>query len=265
MIRYYFRLHRQVAAAAAATTTTTTTTRQRRGFGRHAGVVRTTAIAFLASFGGICSNNSSGSRVGAFALLLPRTTTSFAPASTAPTFVVARRSYRPVTAGAAPSNLSVSNAATLVTSPLPVLPTAAATRLMMSSSKSDPGTAKPGVASPDELRDFVAKAGDDLLVVDLRNADADAEPGDQKSFKVAGLPGPGYRPRAVNLVWDRESKSMPLPDPDVADKDTPIITHCGGGGRGQLGKEYLEARGYTNVLNGGGPKETECWAVFGDK
>ena len=57
---------------------------------------------------------------------------------------------------------------------------------------------------------------------------------------------------------------MPLP-PDSVPKDAPMITHCGGGGRGQLAKEYLEKNGYTNVLNGGGPKETECWAEFGSK
>ena len=48
-------------------------------------------------------------------------------------------------------------------------------------------------------------------------------------------------------------------------KDTPIITYCGGGGRGQKANDYLESKGYTNVLNGGGPKETDCWAEYGDK
>jgi rhodanese-related sulfurtransferase len=55
-----------------------------------------------------------------------------------------------------------------------------------------------------------------------------------------------------------------MPLPNVMDKDTPIITHCGGGGRGQKAKEYLEANGFTNVLNGGGPKETDCWNEFGN-
>jgi len=66
----------------------------------------------------------------------------------------------------------------------------------------------------------------------------------------------------VNLIYDRESSSLPLPD---VDKDTYIITHCGGGGRGQLAKDFLMAKGFTNVINGGGPKETECWNEFGDK
>lgn len=71
-----------------------------------------------------------------------------------------------------------------------------------------------------------------------------------------------FRPQAVSLIYDRASESMPLPD---VPKDTPIITHCGGGGRGQKAKDYLEANGFTNVLNGGGPKETECWNEFGKK
>jgi len=139
----------------------------------------------------------------------------------------------------------------LVSSPKPVtLPT---TRFM---------TRKAGVSSPEELRAFVDRAGDRLMVVDVRNPDASVEPGDQKSFAVAGLPTASYRPKAVHLIWSRETNSMPLPE---ADKDTPIITHCGGGGRGQLAKDYLLQNGFSNVLNGGGPKETDCWAEFGDK
>lgn len=66
----------------------------------------------------------------------------------------------------------------------------------------------------------------DLCEVDVRNPDASKEPGDQKSLAVAGLPSDNFRPQAVSLVYDRESGSMPLPQ---VDKDTPIITHCGGG------------------------------------
>jgi rhodanese-related sulfurtransferase len=121
---------------------------------------------------------------------------------------------------------------------------------------------KEGVASPEELKEFVEAAGEGLLVVDLRNPNVEQEPGDAKSLAVAGLPGEGYRPRAVHLKWDRDRSSMPLPDAGIP-KDTPIITHCGGGGRGQLAKEFLEEHGFTNVLNGGGPKEKECWETFG--
>ena len=124
---------------------------------------------------------------------------------------------------------------------------------------------KAGVASPEELRDFVEKAGDSLLVVDVRNPDASVEPGDQKSLAVAGLPGDGdgFRPLAKHWIWDRNADTMEF-DASLP-KDTPIITHCGGGGRGQKAKDFLEKQGFTNVLNGGGPKETECWNVFGNK
>ena len=121
---------------------------------------------------------------------------------------------------------------------------------------------KAGVASPEELRAFVARAGSELLVLDVRNPDASAEPGDQTSLAVAALPSGTYRPMAQNLIFDQDAQAMPLPD---VDRETPIIAHCGGGGRGQKAKEYLMANGFTNVLNGGGPKETECWAEFGDK
>lgn len=127
-----------------------------------------------------------------------------------------------------------------------------------------PEPRKAGVASPSELKDFVSAAGAALLVVDARHPDAQVEPGDVKSLAVAGFPdaATAYRPQAVNLPWNRDSKGMELP---AADKDTPIITHCGGGGRGQKAKDYLEKNGFTKVLNGGGPKETDCWAEFGAK
>jgi rhodanese-related sulfurtransferase len=119
------------------------------------------------------------------------------------------------------------------------------------------------VSSAEELKDFVAEAGDRLVVVDLRNPDAAVEPEDQKTLALAALPSATNRPHAVSLIWDRTTASMPLPD--LEDKNTPIITHCGAGGRGQLAKEFLEKHGYTNVLNGVGPKEEELWAEFGSK
>jgi rhodanese-related sulfurtransferase len=121
---------------------------------------------------------------------------------------------------------------------------------------------KSGVASPSELREFVKAAGDKLVVIDLRNPDAAVEPGDQKSLAVAPLPSDEYRKSAMHLVWDRTTNSMQIPD---LPKDTPIITHCGGGGRGEMAKDLLKKYGFKNVLNGGGPKETECWKEYGDK
>jgi rhodanese-related sulfurtransferase len=124
---------------------------------------------------------------------------------------------------------------------------------------------KAGVASPSDLKQFVSTAGSSLLVVDVRHPDPTVEPGDVKSLTVAGFPNKenNYRPAAINLAWSRESNSMEIPS--GVEKDTPIITHCGGGGRGQKAKDYLEGMGFTKVLNGGGPKETECWAEYGDK
>jgi rhodanese-related sulfurtransferase len=135
-----------------------------------------------------------------------------------------------------------------------------------SSSPPEPTERKAGVATPNELKNFVMNAGSRLLVVDVRHPDINVEPGDAKSLAVAGFPNKStnYRSMAINLPWNRETMSMELPT-GIADYDTPIITHCGGGGRGQKAKEYLIKNGYTNVLNGGGPKETECWAEFGLK
>ena len=80
------------------------------------------------------------------------------------------------------------------------------------------------------------------------------------------------RLRAVNILYDRGSSSMDLSlvpaewiEAGGGKETVPIITHCGGGGRGQKAKEYLEANGFGNVANGGGPEDSECWACFGDK
>lgn len=82
---------------------------------------------------------------------------------------------------------------------------------------------------------------------------------------------PTDRPNAINLPYDRINKSMDLDHMRYFDgtsmltseKDTPIITHCGSGGRGQKAKEYLESKGFTNVINGGGPSVKEHWELFG--
>jgi rhodanese-related sulfurtransferase len=37
-----------------------------------------------------------------------------------------------------------------------------------------------------------------------------------------------------------------------------------GGGRGQKACEYLISQGYTNVINGGGPLDEDCWGIYGD-
>lgn len=50
-----------------------------------------------------------------------------------------------------------------------------------------------------------------------------------------------------------------------AETDSYARALAGGGGRGQKAKDYLLANGFKNVANGGGPEDTECWAVFGSK
>jgi len=128
---------------------------------------------------------------------------------------------------------------------------------------------KPGVSSPEDLSEFVAKAGDKLIIVDVRNSDFSVEPGDEKKSSFAPIGDP-LRKLAVNAVFDRTTGSVnlaALPEARVEAAGgkcaCPVITHCGGGGRGQKAKEYLEANGFGNVLNGGGPEDDECWAVFG--
>jgi len=121
---------------------------------------------------------------------------------------------------------------------------------------------KKGVASAEEIKEFIAAAGDQLLIADVRNPDSAVEPGDVKSIGLAPLPTPETRPLAKNLTFDREAKAMPLPD---VPKDYYIITHCGAGSRGQEAKTFLEQHGFVNVLNGGGPKEKDLWEIYGDK
>ena len=126
---------------------------------------------------------------------------------------------------------------------------------------------------------FLQAAGEDaVVVVDVRNPDFAKEPGDEASVAAAGLPGmPGRTGgrsfRSVNVVFDRETRSMawqgklaPLLEKtgngEGSGKDTPIITHCGGGGRGQKAREFLEKEGFTNVINGGGPAVEPLWAMY---
>lgn len=135
---------------------------------------------------------------------------------------------------------------------------------------------KPGVMEPDELKKFVAQAGDKLIVVDARNTDFEKEPGDKGTHEKAAIPGFGNdgssRPRAVNVPYDRDAKSMDLSKIPVewieaggGKEAVPVITHCGGGGRGQKAKDFLLANGFGNVANGGGPEDDECWELFKNK
>ena len=134
---------------------------------------------------------------------------------------------------------------------------------------------KAGVATDAAFAAFVAENPlENIVVVDARNPDFSVEPGDAKWGAESTAPIAGTaagaaavpRPRAVNLVYDRVDSAMDLKplQPLLTDgMDTPIITHCGGGGRGQKAKLFLESAGYTNVINGGGPKVRELWEQFG--
>ena len=132
---------------------------------------------------------------------------------------------------------------------------------------------KPGVMEPADLQAFVDAAGEKLIVVDVRNPDFAVEPGDGKSNDKAPLAACGVaRTRAVNVFYDRTSSSMDLSkipsewiEAGGGKATVPVITHCGGGGRGQKAKDFLEANGFGNVANGGGPEDDECWACFGSK
>lgn len=127
---------------------------------------------------------------------------------------------------------------------------------------------KPGVASPAELAAFLARAGPHFAVVDARAADAAAEP----SSSLGPLAPSSSRPRAVSAPLDRATGALPLaaiPAEWIGAaggvKNFYVITHCGGGGRGQKAKEYLLKNGFVNVLNGGGPEDAECWSEFSSR
>ena len=129
---------------------------------------------------------------------------------------------------------------------------------------------KPGVSSPEELTSFISSAGSTLLVVDTRNTDFALEPGDEKTHGFAPI-GDTSRAAAINVPYDRSNSALPLEQilakaEEVGGKEAiHVITHCGGGGRGEKSKQFLLDNGFKNVLNGGGPDDTENWAVFGDK
>ena len=138
-----------------------------------------------------------------------------------------------------------------------------------------PSSRKPGVATDEEFDAFLARnAHRKVYVCDARNPDFSVEPddekfgGDGKSAPIADC-GTSKRPRAVNVPYKRDENRLDpnalktLEDAVGGDKTTPIVTHCGGGGRGQKAKEYLESLGYVDVINGGGPAVAELWAKFG--
>lgn len=130
---------------------------------------------------------------------------------------------------------------------------------------------KPGVASNAEMRHFLEQNQDvsKIVIVDARNPDFSVEPSDalygsvRGEFPIADC-GTEKRPNARNVPFDRTKKRSSGANnaEDILrtlEKERAIITtHCGGGGRGQKSKEWLEKEeGFTNVVNGGGPRVKE--------
>ena len=82
-------------------------------------------------------------------------------------------------------------------------------------------TRKAGVATDDEMKTFMDKHKGHIIVVDARNKNFNIEKGDEKyAQNIAGNPplihddeyyaqhNPADRPRAINLPYDRVSKSL---------------------------------------------------------
>lgn len=135
---------------------------------------------------------------------------------------------------------------------------------------------KPGVASNAEMRHFLEQNRDGnlskIVIIDARNPVFSVEPSDELygslrgEFPIADC-GTEKRPNALNVPFDRTKKRLSGANAEdilrTLEKDRAIITHCGGGGRGQKSKEWLEKEGFTNVVNGGGPQVKELWEMFG--
>lgn len=101
------------------------------------------------------------------------------------------------------------------------------------------------IATDDELRALI-----NPLVIDAR-----------KPSEIAANDGGVRYDGSVNVPWfDDGATEAPTLDEYKAkleaagclpaEKDAPIITHCGGGGRGQKSADFIKALGYTNVHNG---------------
>jgi rhodanese-related sulfurtransferase len=113
---------------------------------------------------------------------------------------------------------------------------------------------KPGVASPAEIAAFLI-AHPAAVVVDARDPSS-AEP----SANLRPLPPSPSHPRAISAPIVRASGVLDL---QRIPAGSAVITHCGGGGRGQKAREFLLKNKFKNGINGGGPEDAECWAIFG--
>mmetsp|Transcript_1479 Transcript_1479/g.1685 ORF Transcript_1479/g.1685 Transcript_1479/m.1685 type:complete len:136 (+) Transcript_1479:54-461(+) len=103
---------------------------------------------------------------------------------------------------------------------------------------------------------------DTAFIIDVREEDEKEPAGLPVCKRAKAIP---WKSWTCTLPTEGDHKVPPEGSNLPEDKSAPIITHCNGGGRGGKAKLSLEALGYTNVHNGGGPKGTpELWAVYGD-
>lgn len=102
------------------------------------------------------------------------------------------------------------------------------------------------IATDEELRALSSP-----LVIDAR-----------KPSEIATNDGGERYAGSVNVPWFEDgSEAAPTLDEYKArleaagclpaEKGAPIVTHCGGGGRGQKAANFLRELGYTEVHNGG--------------
>jgi rhodanese-related sulfurtransferase len=108
------------------------------------------------------------------------------------------------------------------------------------------------MVSPQETQRRM-KEQPNTLVVDVRDAD--------------GLSGTGIIPGAINVslgtlpIRADQELSEAMRNPELQDRNRPIITTCGGGGQASLAAKLLKDMGFTNVsiLEGG----TNGWKQAG--
>ena len=101
------------------------------------------------------------------------------------------------------------------------------------------GEAAARLATPTELRSALQARA---TVVDIRRAGESAE-------VVDG---------SVSATW--ADGALPL-DKLPTETDAPLVVYCMGGVRVKAAASYLADRGYTNVINGGGPN-TDLWSEY---
>ena len=109
------------------------------------------------------------------------------------------------------------------------------------------------MAEPDSAAALAAAAAT-AFVIDLRDDGEKHE---------------GVCERAHSVPWSSWTRSeaaegtkVPPAGAVPEDKAAVIITHCRGGGRGGKAKASLQALGFTNVLNGGGPQLSDLWDAW---